>query len=164
VEDFSKYVGLDVHQQTIDVAVAEGNGGEVRYVGKIANTPEAVEKLAKQLRKNGASLSFCYEAGGCGYGLYRQLTDLGWDCLVVAPSLIPKRAGDRVKTDRRDSMSLARLHRAGELTAVAVPDGQQEALRDLTRAGRYEAFAAASQAASLGVLARRRPTDKHSAY
>jgi transposase len=132
--EFSKYVGLDVHKQTIAVSVAEAHGGEVRYLGEIANTPEAVEKLVRQLRKNGATLSFCYEAGPCGYGLHRQLTDLGWACQVVAPSLIPKKAGDRVKTDRRDSLSLARLHRAGELTAVCVPDDQQEALRDLTRA------------------------------
>lgn len=103
-------------------------------MGEIANTPEAVERLVRQLRKSGTRLSFCYEAGPCGYGLHRQLTDLGWECAVVAPSLIPKKAGDRVKTDRRDSLSLARLHRAGELTAVCVPDGQQEALRDLTRA------------------------------
>lgn len=134
MKDFIKYVGLDVHKETIAVAVAESNGGEVRYVGEIANTPEAVEKLVRQLKKSDAALSFCYEAGGCGYGLHRQLTDLGWDCQVVAPSLIPKKAGDRVKTDRRDSMSLARLHRAGELTAVVVPDSLQEALRDLTRA------------------------------
>ncbi len=131
---FSKYVGLDVHKETIAVSVAEADGGEVRYIGEIANTPEAIEKLVKQLRKGGANLSFCYEAGPCGYVIYRQLTDLGWDCQVVAPSLIPKKAGDRVKTDRRDSLSLARLHRAGELTAVWVPDGAQEALRDLTRA------------------------------
>lgn len=134
MKDCSKYVGLDVHKETIAVSVAEGGGGEVRYLGEIANTPEAIGKLVLQLRKNGATLSFCYEAGPCGYGLHRQLTDLGWDCQVVAPSLIPKKAGDRVKTDRRDSMSLARLHRAGELTAVCVPDGEQEALRDLTRA------------------------------
>jgi transposase len=114
--------------------VAEGDGGEVRYLGEIANTSEAIEKLVKQLRKGGATLSFCYEAGPCGYGIHRQLTDLGWECQVVAPSLIPKKAGDRVKTDRRDSLMLARLHRAGELTAVWVPDGAQEALRDLTRA------------------------------
>jgi transposase len=125
---------MDVHKETIAVAVAEGSGGEVRYLGEIANTPEAVEKLVRQLRTNGASLSFCYEAGGCGYGLHRQLTALGWDCQVVAPSLIPKKVGDRVKIDRRDSMSLARLYRAGELTAVVMPDSLQEALRDLTRA------------------------------
>ena len=134
MKEFNKYVGLDVHKETIAVSVAEADGGEVRYIGEIANTPEAIEKLVKQLRKGGATLSFCYEAGPCGYGIHRQLTDLGWDCQVVAPSLIPKKAGDRVKTDRRDSLILARLHRAGELTAVWVPDGAQEALRDLTRA------------------------------
>lgn len=132
MKEFSKYVGMDVHKEAIAVAVAEG--GEVRYVGNIANTPAAVQKLVKQLGKGDARLSFCYEAGGCGYGIHRQLTQLGCDCLVVAPSLIPRKAGDRVKTDRRDSMSLARLHRAGELTAVWVPDETQEALRDLTRA------------------------------
>jgi transposase len=134
MKEFSKYVGLDVHKETIAVSVAEAHGGEVRYLGEIGNTAEAIEKLVRQLRKGDASLSFCYEAGPCGYGLHRQLSDLGWDCQVVAPSLIPKKAGDRVKTDRRDSLMLARLHRAGELTAVWVPDGAQEALRDLTRA------------------------------
>lgn len=134
MEKSTKYVGLDVHKETIAVSVALANGGEVRYVGEIANTVPAVEKLVKQLRKEGADLRFCYEAGPCGYGLYRQLSEMGWDCQVVAPSLIPKKAGDRVKTDRRDSLMLARLHRAGELTAVWVPDGAQEALRDLTRA------------------------------
>jgi transposase len=134
MKEFSKYVGLDVHKETIAVSVAEAQGGEVRYIGEIANTPEAIEKLVKQLRKGCANLSFCYEAGPCGYGVHRQLSELGWDCQVVAPSLIPKRAGDRVKTDRRDSLMLARLHRAGELTPVWVPDGAQEALRDLTRA------------------------------
>jgi transposase len=134
MKQFSKYVGLDVHKETIAVAVAEADGGEVRYFGEIGNTPEAIQKLVSQLRKGGAQLSFCYEAGPCGYGIHRQLSELGWDCQVVAPSLIPKKAGDRVKTDRRDALSLARLHRAGELTAVWVPDGAQEALRDLTRA------------------------------
>lgn len=134
MKQFSKFVGMDVHKATIAVSVAEANGGEVRYLGEIANTAEAVTKLVKQLRKSDAQLSFCYEAGPCGYGIHRQLTDLGWDCQVVAPSLIPKKAGDRVKTDRRDSEMLARLHRAGELTAVWVPDDRQEALRDLTRA------------------------------
>ena len=134
MKEFSKYVGLDVHKETIAVAVADADGAEVRYFGQMTNTPEAIGKLVSQLRKGGAQLSFCYEAGPCGYGIHRQLSDLGWDCQVVAPSLIPKKAGDRVKTDRRDSLSLARLHRAGELTAVWVPDGAQEALRDLTRA------------------------------
>ncbi len=134
MSEFIKYVGMDVHKATIAVTVAPSGGGEVRYVGEIENTPQAVAKLVKQLRKDGADLKFCYEAGPCGYGLHRQLTELGWECQVVAPSLIPKKAGDRVKTDRRDSLLLARLHRAGELTAVWVPDGAQEALRDLTRA------------------------------
>jgi transposase len=134
VKQFSKFVGLDVHKATIAISVADANGGEVRYVGEIANTPEAIEKLVRQLRKGDAHLSFCYEAGPCGYGIYRQLSDLGWDCQVVAPSLIPRKAGERVKTDRRDSLMLARLHRAGELTAVWVPDDAQEGLRDLTRA------------------------------
>jgi transposase len=134
MKEFSKFVGMDVHKATIAVAVAEAGGGEVRYGGEIANTPEAIAKLVRQLRKGDAQLAFCYEAGPCGYGIHRQLTELGWDCQVVAPSLIPKKAGDRVKTDRRDSVMLARLHRAGELTAVWVPDDAQEGLRDLTRA------------------------------
>lgn len=134
MKEFSKYVGLDVHKATIAVSVAEASSREVRYVGEIANEPAAITKLVRQLKKGEAKLSFCYEAGPCGYGIYRQLIALGCDCQVVAPSLIPRKAGDRVKTDRRDSESLARLHRAGELTAAWVPDGAQEALRDLTRA------------------------------
>jgi len=129
-----KYVGLDVHKETIAVSVADPDGGEVRYLGEVPNTADSVVKLVKRLRKEGMRLSFCYEAGPCGYGLHRQLNELGQLCQVVAPSLIPKKPGDRVKTDRRDSLNLARLHRAGELTAVWVPDGAQEALRDLTRA------------------------------
>ena len=154
MKEFSKFVGLDVHKETIAVALAEASSGEVRYIGEIANTPEAVDKMVKQLRKGGADLSFCCEAEPCGYGIHRQLTDLGWDCQVVAPSLIPKKAGDRVKTDWRDSLMLARLHRAGELTAVWVPDGAQEALRDLTRAVlRHQTFSAASQTTATGVPA-----------
>ena len=131
---FSKYVGLDTHKDTIAVAIAEAGQSKPRYYGEIANTPEAVAKLVKKLSPGGEVLSFCYEAGPCGYGIYRQLTHLGHACAVVAPSLIPRKPGDRVKTDRRDSESLARLHRAGELTAVWVPGPEQEAVRDLTRA------------------------------
>ena len=131
---FSKYIGLDTHKDTIAVAVADAGQGKPRYYGEIANTPEAVAKLVKKLSPAGEVLSFCYEAGPCGYGIYRQLTHLGHACAVVAPSLIPVKPGDRVKTDRRDSESLARLHRAGELTAVWVPGPEQEAVRDLTRA------------------------------
>jgi transposase len=134
VKKFTKYVGLDVHKETIAVAVADGGGGEARFFGEIANTPEALSRLARQMSKGDAHVSFCYEAGPCGYGIHRQLREAGQDCQVVAPSRIPKKAGDRVKTDRRDALALARLHRAGELTAAWVPDGAQEALRDLTRA------------------------------
>ena len=134
MKEFSKYVGLDVHKETIAVGIAESKGGEARYFGEISNTAEAIAKLIKQLRTDKFDLVFCYEAGPCGYEIHRQITELGWNCMVVAPSLIPKKAGDRVKTDRRDSLMLARLLRAGELTAVWVPDGAQEALRDLTRA------------------------------
>jgi Transposase and inactivated derivatives len=129
------YVGLDVHKATVAVAVAEGvRGGEVRQLGSIRHTPEQIAKLAEKLAKGGRRLSFCYEAGPCGYGLHRQLTDLGHDCIVVAPSLIPMKVGDRVKTDRRDAVMLAKLHRSGDLTAVWVPDSAHEAVRDLIRA------------------------------
>lgn len=133
MREFSKYVGLDVHKDSIAVAVAEACRDKPRYYGEIPNTPEAIAKLVNKLGVDGEVVSFCYEAGPCGYGLYRQLTGLGHVCEVVAPSLIPAKPGDRVKTDRRDGESLARLHRAGELTAVWVPEREQEAMRDLTR-------------------------------
>jgi len=129
------YVGLDVHKEGIVVAVAEGGlRGEVREYGRIANTAAALDRLVRKLGGEGVRLRFCYEAGPCGYGIQRYLSAHGHECVVVAPSLIPKRAGDRVKTDRRDAASLARLHRAGELTAVWVPDAGHEAMRDLVRA------------------------------
>lgn len=131
---FSKYVGLDTHKETIAVSVADGSGGKARYFGEIANRPAAIKQLLKRLSPAGEVVSYCYEAGPCGYGIYRQITQSGHDCQVVAPSLIPRRPGDRVKTDRRDSEALARLHRAEELTSVWVPDEEQEAMRDLTRA------------------------------
>jgi transposase len=134
MDEFSKHVALDVHKETIAVGVADTNGGAARFFGEITNTPEAMAKLVRQQKKGGGPISWCYEAGPCGYVIYRQLRKLGEHCVVVAPSLIPKKAGDRVKTDRRDCLSLARLDRAGELTAVWVPDDAQEALRDLTRA------------------------------
>lgn len=134
MNEFSKYIGLDTHKDTIAVAVAESCGGKARYYGEIANTPEALSKLVRKLSPDGEVISFCYEAGPCGYGIYRQITGMGHECAVVAPSLIPTKPGDRVKTDRRDGESLARLHRAGELTPVWVPDREQEAMRDLTRA------------------------------
>jgi transposase len=135
VGDRITYVGLDVHKDGIVVAVAEGGlRGEVRDYGRIANTPAAVQRLVRKLGHQGVALRFCYEAGPCGYGIQRQLAAAGHDCVVVAPSLIPKRPGDRIKTDRRDASSLAKLHRAGELTAVWVPDARHEAIRDLVRA------------------------------
>ena len=134
MNEFSKYVGLDVHQRTIAVAVADAGRGKARYYGEIANTPEALGKLVGRLSPEGELIAFCYEAGPCGYEVYRTLTGMGAECEVVAPSLIPRKAGDRVKTDRRDALGLARLYRAGELTAVWVPDQEQEAMRDLVRA------------------------------
>ena len=133
--DRISYVGLDVHKDGIVVAIADGGlRGEVREYGRIANTAAALERLVRKLGGDGTTLRFCYEAVPCGYGIQRQLSASGHDCVVVAPSLIPKRAGDRVKTDRRDTAGLARLHRAGELTAVWVPDPGHEAMRDLVRA------------------------------
>lgn len=127
-----RFVGLDVHADTIAVAVAE-MGGEVHCHGVIANRSEAIRKLIHKLGPV-AELRVCYEAGPTGYALYWQLTQLGVACEVIAPSLVPVKAGDRVKTDRRDAEKLARCHRAGELTAVWVPDAAHEALRDLVRA------------------------------
>ena len=131
---FNKYIGLDIHKETIAVAIADGDGGEVRYLGEIANQPAAVKRLINKLGRGGEGLRFCYEAGPCGYDLYRQVIAAGHSCVVVAPTLIPRKPGDRIKTDRRDAMSLARLDRAGELTAVWVPGPEQEAMRDLSRA------------------------------
>ncbi len=129
------FVGLDVHKATVCVAVAEsGRDGEVRQIGVFENRPEVLSRMVTRLGKNGRRLSFCYEAGPCGYGLQRLLTAAGHECVVVAPSLIPIKAGDRVKTDRRDATMLAKLHRAGELTAIWVPDHAHEAMRDLVRA------------------------------
>ncbi len=133
--DCITYVGLDVHKADVVVAVAEGGvRGEVRDYGRIVNTPAALGRLVRKLDHGGVTLRFCYEAGPCGYGIQRHLVASGHECIVVAPSLIPKRPGDRVKTDRRDAASLAKLHRAGELTAVWVPDAGHEAIRDLVRA------------------------------
>lgn len=127
-----KFVGMDVHAETIAVAVAEQDG-EVRSLGEIGNREESIRRLVKKLGPV-EDLRFCYEAGPTGYGLYWQLTALGAKCEVVAPSLVPVKSGDRVKTDRRDALKLARNHRAAELTAVWVPDAAHEALRDLVRA------------------------------
>lgn len=127
-----RFVGLDVHAETIAVAVAEVNG-EVRSLGIIPNRPESVRRLIGKLGRP-AGLRVCYEAGPTGYVLYWQLSELGVACAVVAPTLVPVKSGDRVKTDRRDAEKLAKCYRAGDLTPVWVPDRAHEALRDLVRA------------------------------
>lgn len=133
------YVGLDVHKATIAITTAEdGRNGIVNFVGTIANTPTDIQKLIKRLTVDDCRLEFCYEAGCCGYGIYRQITQLGQGCTVIAPSKVLRKAGDRIKNDRRDSTILAVQHRAGDLTAVWVPDEVHEAMRDIVRA-RYDA-------------------------
>lgn len=133
---YPAYIGLDVHKERIAVSVAHAGRSAPESRGEIANRSKTVAKLIERLNKefNGEVLLFCYEAGPCGYGLYRQLLGSGHDCQVVAPSLIPKKPGDRIKTDRRDACKLAQTLRNGDLTAVWVPDEEQEGMRDLTRA------------------------------
>ena len=126
-----RFLGMDVHAETIAVAVAEPDG-EVRSLGTIANREDSIRKFIRKLGSP-EHLRACYEAGPTGFVLYWQLTQLGVECAVVAPSLVPKKPGDRVKTDRRDALKLARSHRSGDLTAVWVPDEDSEALRDLVR-------------------------------
>ena len=128
-----RYVGLDVDSVKAVVAVADAGTAEVRSLGSVPATAESVTRLVKKL-SGPRELRFCYEAGPTGYGLYWQLARLGVHCDVVAPTLIPVKAGDRVKTNRRDAEKLARLYRSGELTPVWVPDAAHEALRDLVRA------------------------------
>ena len=151
--EYSAYVGLDVHKDTIAVAVASPGREEPVFRGTIRNQRSSLRRLVGNLSPHGEVLSFCYEAGPCGYGVYRELVATGHDCMVVAPSLIPRKAGDRVKTDRRDALNLARLHRAGELHAVWVPDAEQEAMRDLTRAREDMKALTQGAAASGGVPA-----------
>lgn len=129
------FVGIDTSKLHHVVAIAEaGRNGEVRFVGEIESSASATAKLVRKLAAKYDRLTFCYEAGPTGYGLHRQITSLGHACTVAAPSLIPKKPGDRIKTNRRDAVSLAKLLRANELTAVWVPDRGHEAIRDLTRA------------------------------
>lgn len=129
------FIGIDTSKSRNAVAIAEGGrGGEVRYVGEFPATEAAMRKLIAKLAAKYSRLTFCYEAGPTGYGVYRLIKNLGHECIVAAPSLIPKKPGDRVKTNRRDAVSLTKLLRAGELTAVWVPDERHEAMRDLSRA------------------------------
>jgi transposase len=133
-ENTTTYVAIDSSKKTLAVAIAEGGlRGEVRYWGTVANRPDAVRRLVERLAAKHPALSFCYEAGPCGYGLYRQILSLGHPCMVVAPSLVPSRPGGHIKTDRRDATMLAALFRAGELQSVWVPDADHEAVRELVR-------------------------------
>ncbi len=135
MKDSNTVVGLDVHKNSISIAVAEDWGVmEVRHYGKIQGTMDALDKAIRKLQSKGSTLRFVYEAGPCGYEIYRHLTKKGFSCKVIAPSRIPRKSGDRIKNDKRDALSLARLERAGELTAVHVPCEEDEAIRDLTRA------------------------------
>jgi transposase len=127
-----RYIGLDVHKASIAVAIAEEEGAPASY-GNIPNDPSAIRKLMTRLSGPEVQLRVAYEAGPTGYAVHRQLASMGMECMVVAPSLIPKRPGDKVKTDRRDALKLARLLRSGDLTPVWVPDPAHEALRSLVR-------------------------------
>ena len=129
------FVGMDVHKDSIAVAyVAQDHGAEVTYLGAFGTRQCDIDHLIRKMQSKAKHLIFVYEAGPCGYWLYRYLSKKGYDCWVVAPSLIPRKPGDRVKTDRRDAVQLARLARSGDLTAVYVPKVEDEAMRDLTRA------------------------------
>jgi transposase len=165
MEKLITYIGLDVHKNTIAVAVAESSlRKEVRDYGTISNTPAALKKLIAKLAGNGHELRFCYEAWPCGYGIQRQITSAGHECIVVAPSLIPKKPGDRVKTDRRDANNLAKLHRAGELTAVWVPHEAHEVFviwfgrgwRRYAHCGRHASNCRGSCCAKAAITVRRR--------
>lgn len=129
------FVAFDVAKRKHAVAIAEGGrAGEVRFLGDVENAPLPIERTIKRLAERYDRLHICFEAGPTGYGLHRQVQALGHDCMVVAPALIPKRPGERIKTNRRDAVTLARLYRAGELTGVWAPDEAHEAVRDLVRA------------------------------
>ena len=133
------YIGLDVHKEKTSVAIADpGANGEIRHHGEVATTQIALDRLIRRIARTRevplSRISVCYEAGGCGMWIARMLTKMKVPCTVIAPSLIPTKSGDHVKTDKKDAIKLARLHRAGELVSVFVPDETDEAVRDLCRA------------------------------
>jgi transposase len=135
MKDSSTVVGLDTHKNSIEIVTADTDGAmEVRRFGKIGGTMDALDRAVRKLLSRGSTLRFVYEAGPCGYEIYRHLTGKGFSCKVVAPSKTPRKSGDRIKNDRRDAEMLARLERAGELTEIYVPREEDEAMRDLTRA------------------------------
>lgn len=134
-ENFTTIVGMDVHKSSITIALAgTEDKRDVRLYGKIGGTIAALDKFVRSLVSKGMKLRFVYEAGPCGYVIYRHLTKKGFHCKVIAPSLTPRKAGDRIKNDRRDAIALARSERSGDLTEVIVPSAEDEAMRDLTRA------------------------------
>lgn len=134
-KSYPAYIGMDTHKETIVSSIASPGRSKPKYLGEMSNDPKKINKFVGNLSKkyNGEVLLFGYEAGPCGYVLYHQITSLGHDCMVVAPSLIPVKSGDRIKTDKRDSQKLARYLRDGSLTSVWIPGTEQEAIRDLTR-------------------------------
>lgn len=159
-ENIAVYVGLDVHKETLAVAIAAPERlGEVRYYGTINNEAQAVRRLFQKLQELYGNILSCYEAGPCGFGLYHQLTAMNIKCQVIAPSRIPKSPTDRIKNDHRDAISLARLLRAGELTPVWIPDLTHEAMRDLIRA--RAAAKRDSRVARQRILSMLLRTDKH---
>ena len=166
MKDATRFLGLDVHAETIAAAFADdGRDGEVRSLGIIPNEPGAIRRLVQKLGAH--RLRVCYEAGPTGYALYWQLAQLGIPCEVIAPTLIPMKAGERVKTDRRDAVKLARCFRAGELTAVWVPDQAHEALRDLVRAreaAKEDQHRARQRLGKFLLRLARRPPQKHTSW
>jgi transposase len=165
MRDATRFVGLDVHAETIAIAVAEPGRGEVRSLGIIPNEPTAIRKLIQKLGKK--DLRVCYEAGPTGFALYWQLAELGIECDVIAPTLIPKKAGERIKTDRRDALKLARCFRAGDLTPVWVPDQAHEALRDLVRAreaAKYDQHRARQRLSKFLLRTAKKPPSGHSTW
>jgi transposase len=135
METYNTFVGMDVHKNSIEIATAQvGRDGEVKHYARIDASLSALDKVVRKLVSQGKRPFFVYEAGPCGYEIYRHLTSKGYKCEVIAPSKTPRKSGDRIKTDRRDACALARSHRSGDLTPICVPDPEDEAMRDLTRA------------------------------